>query len=207
MQRLLGLSASLAAVLLVGCSEPPGGHAPPQTQASGTPADEPSQCPSFDELGLKVDRRVDAIRPGVTLREFTTTAAVTRALNFWDEVPGSLRETVFFMSAGEGNAIVSDNIVCRFDSGDRLVSCERVCCRAQSRTVTLEQYNSLRLGESRSAVEGRLCSPSWVETESASRVKTYYHVPLPVGHHDEGQAVMLVFDHNELSFKDMNPYY
>ena len=38
-------------------------------------------------------------------------------------------------------------------------------------------------------------------------VRTYYHIPLPVGHHDEGQTVMLVFEGNRLVSKDMNPYY
>jgi hypothetical protein len=77
----------------------------------------------------------------------------------------------------------------------------------RSRSVTLEQYESLQLGESRAAVESRLCSPSWEEAESAGRSKTYYHIPLPVGHHDEGQTVMLAFDNDLLSFKGMSPYY
>jgi hypothetical protein len=65
----------------------------------------------------------------------------------------------------------------------------------------------LQLGESRAAVERRLCPPSWVESESASRGRLYYHSPVPVGHHDEGQTVMLEFDEDRLSFKGMSPYY
>jgi hypothetical protein len=62
------------------------------------------------------------------------------------------------------------------------------------------------MGESRSEVEERLCSPSDVETKG-QQVLAYYHIPLPVGHHDEGQTVMLVFEGNRLVSKDMSPYY
>lgn len=39
------------------------------------------------------------------------------------------------------------------------------------------------------------------------RANLYYHIDLPVGHHDEGQTVMLVFEDGKLASKDMSPYY
>jgi hypothetical protein len=68
--------------------------------------DAPPACPSFGDLGRRVDERVKAIRPGVTLAQFTKEHA-TPALNFWDAV-GSDRETVFFVGVADGNAQVSD---------------------------------------------------------------------------------------------------
>jgi len=116
---------------------------------------------------------------------------------------------VFDVTAAEGNAQVSDNLVCRFDKNDRLLWCKRECCRAKARTITLEQYNALKTGEARAGVEARLCSPSAAEADpkNPGRVNTYYHIDLPVGHHDEGQTVWLVFEKGALTSKDMNPYY
>jgi hypothetical protein len=171
-------------------------------KAAETPA-----CPSFSELGRQIDKRVQAIKPGRSLREFTSEFA-TQALNFWDRI-GSQRETVFFVTVEEGNAQVTDELVCRFDKNDLLLWCKRECCRGHVRTITLEQYNALTIGESRAAVERRLCSPSdvAVDPKDSTRVSTYYHIDLPVGHHDEGQTVMLVFKSAALSSKGMSPYY
>jgi hypothetical protein len=114
-----------------------------------------------------------------------------------------------FVAVTERNAQVSDEVVCRFDRNDRLLWCRRECCRGETRTITLDQYNSLTVGETRGVVEGRLCSPSDVEADpkNSKRVSTYYHIDLPVGHHDEGQTVLLIFEDGTLSSKDMNPYY
>jgi hypothetical protein len=46
-----------------------------------------------------------------------------------------------------------------------------------------------------------------VDPKNAKRLSIYYHIDLPVGHHDEGQTVMLVFDRGKLSTKGMSPYY
>jgi hypothetical protein len=167
-------------------------------------------CPSFADLGQRVDGRVEAVKalqPGLALKEFTSRFA-TQALNFWDDI-GSERETVFFVAVTEGNAQVSDQLVCRFDRNERLLWCQRECCRGATRTITIEQYNSLTVGETRPEVERRLCSPSDVEVDStgSQRVKTYYHIDLPIGHHNEGQTVMLVFESGKLSSKSMSPYY
>ena len=175
--------------------------------AGSAPADTLPVCPSFAALGRRVDDRVRAIKPGLTLKEFTSQVA-TQALNFWDNV-GWQRETVFFVTVTEGNAQVSDEVVCRFDRNDRLVRCKRECCRGETRTITLDQYNSLAVGETRAVVEGRLCSPSDAEADpkNAKLVRTYYHIDLPVGHHDEGQTVLLVFENGTVSSKGMSPYY
>ena len=164
-------------------------------------------CPSFQGLGRQVDRLVAAIKPGITLKEFTSSGSVERALNFWDEVPGGLRETVFFVGVSDGNTAVTDEVVCRFNERDILISCRRACCRSQSRSVTLEQYDSLRQGESRAMIENRLCTPSDTERDAAGRVKTYYHIALPIGEHWEGQTVLLAFEKDVLAFKGMSPYY
>jgi hypothetical protein len=149
---------------------------------------------------------VKSIKPGVSLKEFTTSGPARRALNFWNEVPGGLRETVFFVSASDGNSVVRDQVVCRFSKNDILLSCKRVCCRGQGRSISLEQYNSLEVGEAQAAVERRLCTPSDSERDGPRRLKTYYHIALPVGHHDEGQTVMLLFEDGSLVSKAMSPY-
>ena len=142
-----------------------------------------------------------AIKPGITLKEFTSSGSVERALNFWDEVPGGLRDTVFFVGVSDGNTAVTDEVVCRFNERDILISCRRACCRSQSRSVTLEQYDSLRQGESRAMIENRLCTPSDTERDAAGRVKTYYHIALPIGEHWEGQTVLLAFEKDVLAFR------
>lgn len=167
-------------------------------------------CPSFQDLGQQLDRKVAeiiALKPGLPLKDFTDRFA-RPALNFWDNV-GSDRETVFFVMALDGDSQVVDQLVCRFDQQERLQRCTRECCRHTSRTITEEQYNSLVVGELRREVERRLCSPSDVEGDEkdSNRISTYYHIDLPVGHHDEGQAVKLIFQDARLSSKDMNPYY
>jgi hypothetical protein len=173
-------------------------------------AAEAPACPSFAELGRRVDARIDeikALKPGLTLKEFTTRFA-SQGLNFWDDV-GSERETVFFVVVAEGNAQVSDELVCRFDRSERLRSCRRECCRGTTRTITEEQYKAVAVGETRPELERRLCSASdsEVDPKKATRVSTYYHIDLPVGHHDEGQTVMFIFEDGKLSSKGMSPYY
>jgi hypothetical protein len=173
-------------------------------------AADPSECPSFVDLGRRVDAKVSqvvSLTPGLPLKEFDGKYAY-RALNFWDDA-GPDRETVFFVGVKEGNASVSDQVVCRFDRGDRLRSCRRECCRATSRTITKGQYDALAIGDARAAVERRLCSPSSseVDNKTRSRVNTYYHIDLPIHHHDEGQTVLLVFESGKLTSKDMSPYY
>jgi hypothetical protein len=167
----------------------------------------PPACPLFGDLGRRVDERIKAIRPGVTLTQFTK-AYARPALNFWDDV-GSERETVFFIGVADGNAQVSDELVCRFNKSDRLLWCRRECCRSETRTISSDQYTSLKAGETRAALEARLCSPSDVEVDPKNprRVSTYYHIDLPVGHHDEGQTVVLVFEDGALVSKKMGPYY
>jgi hypothetical protein len=156
-------------------------------------------------LAAEVERKTAAIKPGVSLEEFER-SGIRRALNFWDPAPGGLRETVFFVSARTGNASVSDELVCRFDRSDRLVGCKLECCRGEGRLITIAQYHSVRIGDSRSTVEERLCSPSDVEVEQ-EKIKTSYHIAVPIGHHDEGQTVMLIFKGDRLSWKGMSPYY
>jgi hypothetical protein len=177
----------------------------PQASAVG-----PLDCPSFPVLGRRLDAKVAeviALKPGLPLTEFDGKYAF-RALNFWDDV-GSERETVFFVGVKEGNASVSDQVVCRFDQSDRLRSCRKECCRHATRTITKEQYDSLALGDSRTDVERRLCSPSdWeVDKKAPTNITTYYHIDLPIHHHDEGQTVMLVFKGGKLTSRDMSPYY
>lgn len=167
-------------------------------------------CPSFAALGRRVDARVHEItslKPGLPLREFTAQYA-RPALNFWDDV-GSDRETVFSVPMSEGNAYVSDQLVCRFDRSERLRWCKKECCRGTTRTITKAQYDSLVPGEARVVVEERLCSPSASEVDrrAPKRFMTYYHIDLPVDHHDEGQTVMLIFEAGKLLSKGMSPYY
>jgi hypothetical protein len=173
-------------------------------QTAAQPVGPSPACPSFKDLGLKLDRRIASLKPGTTFEEFTRDFA-SRALEW--ERPQSPTGALFFAGISEGNASISDELQCRFDAGNRLVSCHRECCRSESREVTLDQYNSLTVGESRSDVEWRLCSPSLVERKSPASVTTYYHIPLPVGEHYEGQGVLLVFDQDRLSSKGMSPYY
>jgi hypothetical protein len=161
-------------------------------------------CPSFSALGVELDRRISALKPGLTLHEFTSGFA-SQALNF--EHPQSREGAGFIVGVSEGNATVTDNLHCRFDARGLLVRCRRECCRYTGRRVTLEQYDAIATGQTRSEVEARLCSPSFVEREGRSKVKTYYHIPLPVAHHDEGQGVLLVFENDRLTFKGMSPYY
>ena len=170
----------------------------------GEGAEPLSGCPSFKALGLRLDQRIAGLKPGTSLKEFTSSFA-SQALNF--EHPLSRGGALFFVGISEGTASVTDELQCRFDPTGRLVSCRRECCRSESRSVTLEQYNSLAVGQSRSEIEARLCSPSYVERESRTKVKTYYDIPLPVGHHDEGQGVLLMFENDRLAFKGMSPYY
>jgi hypothetical protein len=178
--------------------------------ASPAPAQTTTPCPSFAALGRRVDARVHEItslKPGLPLREFTAQYA-RPALNFWDDV-GPDRETVFFVPMSEGNADVSDELVCRFDRNERLRWCKKECCRGTTRTITKEQYDSLAPGDARAIIEKRLCSPSTSEVDRKvpTRVTTYYHIDLPVDHHDEGQTVMLIFEAGRLSSKGMSPYY
>ena len=191
-------------LVVVACGSPaPATVAPPVAAASPTAT--PINCPSFQTLGRQVDAKVAAIKPGVTLSQFETDG-IGRALNFWDPAPGGLRETVFFVSVDEGNAAVSDQVVCRFNKADVLQSCRKECCRSESRTMSAAVYESLKIGDDRSAVEERACSPSATERKGQQRT-TYYHVPLPVDHHDEGQTAMLVFKQDKLASKNMSPYY
>jgi len=147
------------------------------------------ECPSFTDLGKQVDARVEtimALEPGLPLKAFTAEFA-SPALNFWDNV-GWERETVFSVAATDGNAQVSDELVCRFDRAQRFRSCKRECCRSTTRTITETQYKSLAIGSTQSEVERRLCSPSDSEADpkNSKRLVTYYHIDLPIGHHDEG---------------------
>jgi hypothetical protein len=161
-------------------------------------------CPSFKDLGKRLDERIAGIKPGTSLQEFTEGFA-SRALNFDD--PKSREGALFFVGVTEGNATVVDELQCRFDSHARLISCRRECCRSESRSITLAQYDSLAVGQLRQDVEARLCSPSDVERKGLGKIQTYYHIPLPVGHHWEGQTVLLEFENDRLTFKDMSPYY
>jgi hypothetical protein len=174
----------------------------------GAVADRTGPCPSFTELGRRVDakiREIVALKPGMSLEEFSRKYG-SPGLNFWDDV-GPDRENVFFVSVVDGNAHVSDELVCRFDRRDRLRSCRRECCRATTRTISKTQYNSIASGESRADLERRLCSPSNVEIDQKTkRVSIYYHIDLPIGHHDEGQTVTLAFEGGKLTSKSMSPY-
>jgi hypothetical protein len=166
-------------------------------------------CPSFLELGRRVDAKVEsilALKPGMPLKDFSKYAS--QGLNFWDAV-GADKETIFFVSVTDGNARVSDELVCRFSRDDRLRSCKRECCRSTTRTISEAQYNELGVGDAQSDVERRLCSPSGSERDKKrpTRVSIYYHIDLPVGHHDEGQTVMLIFQNGRLASKGMSPYY
>jgi hypothetical protein len=189
-------NAFLVGTLLAPTAKPPSG------------ADAPG-CPSFRELGRRVDAKIEgilALKPGMPLNEFSKYAS--QGLNFWDDV-GADKETVFFVGVTDGNAHVSDELVCRFGRDDRLRSCKRDCCRSTTRTINEAQYSALAVGDGRAEVERRLCSPSDSEadTKSPNRVSIYYHIDLPVGHHDEGQTVMLIFQYGRLASKGMSPYY
>src|SRR5262249_30904670 len=153
-------------------------------------ADAP-RCPSFKELGQRVDAKISEIltlTPGMPLTEFTSKHA-SQGLNFWDDV-GRDKETVFFVGVSDGNTQVIDELVCRFDRSDRLRSCKRECCRSTTRTITEAQYKAISVGEARAEIERRLCSPSDSEADkkSPTRVSIYYHIDLPIGEHDEGQT-------------------
>src|SRR5512139_1159214 len=77
-------------------------------------------CPSFADLAQRLEAKVQAVlalKPGVPLKEFEKHAP--RALNFWDAV-GRDKETVFSVGVTEGNADMSDELVCVFDSAERL---------------------------------------------------------------------------------------
>jgi hypothetical protein len=169
-----------------------------------TADDAPVPCPSFAELGARLDREIASLKPGTPLRDFTRDFA-SQALNF--ERPTSPEGALFIVGVSEGNATVTDELQCRFDAGERLVSCHRECCRDSIRQITPEQYESLAQGETREEVERRLCSPSDTERQGADRISTYYHIALPIGHHDEGQTVLLVFERGKLVFMGMSPYY
>jgi hypothetical protein len=178
----------------------------PQVAAA---ADQTS-CPSFVDLERRLDAKIRvilALKAGVALDEFSRKHA-SRGLNFWDDV-GVNRETALIAGVADGNAQVTDSLVCVFDRNDRLLSCRRECCRYTTRTITKAQYDSINAGEARAEVERRLCSASnsEVDPKNAKRLSIYYHIDLPVGHHDEGQTVMLVFDRGKLSTKGMSPYY
>jgi hypothetical protein len=173
-------------------------------------AAETPTCPSFGELTRRLDAKINdilALQPGVALEEFTRKYA-SQALNFWDDV-GVNKDTVFIVGVKDGNAQVTDQLVCLFDRSDRLLSCQRECCRYTTRTITEAQYNSIKPGETRAGIERRLCSASdsEVDPKNARRVSIYYHIDLPVDHHDEGQTVMLVFESGTLTSKGMSPYY
>ena len=77
-----------------------------------------------------------------------------------------------------------------------------------ARTITEVWYNSLAVGESRSEVERRLCSPSDSDPDpkNPGRVTVYYHIDIPVPFHDEGQTVYLTFEGGKLVSKDMSVY-
>jgi hypothetical protein len=192
---------SLATSLIVLFAFDPGVVAAQAT--ANAPAAE-VRCPSFSTLRVELDRRVAALKPGLKLQEFTREFA-SQALNF--EHPQSREGAGFIVGVSEGNATVTDNLHCRFDSQGLLVRCRRECCRYTGRRVTLEQYDAIAVGQTRSEIEARLCSPSFVERDTPSKVKTYYHIALPVAHHDEGQGVLLVFENDRLTFKGMSPYY
>jgi len=174
--------------------------AAPASQA----VDSHASCPSFDILRAKLNRQIAALRPGIPLQEFTH-AFASQALNF--ETPTSREGALFIVGASEGNAMVTDELQCRFDSGNKLISCHRECCAYSIRDITAVQFQLLAIGESREAVEARLCAPSLHERQKGGRVATYYHIDLPIGHHDEGQTVMLVYERGKLISKDMSPYY
>jgi hypothetical protein len=163
-----------------------------------------ASCPSFDILRAKLNRQIAALKPGMPLQEFTHGFA-SQALNF--ETPTSREGALFFVGVSEGNATVTDELQCRFDSAKKLISCHRECCAYNSREISPAQFESLVIGESRQAIELRLCSPSTHEGQKGGRVATYYHIDLPIGHHDEGQTVMLVYERGKLISKGMSPYY
>ena len=167
-------------------------------------AGQPASCPSFSPLRARLNRKIADLKPGLSLEEFTRDFA-SQALNF--ETPTSPEGALFFVGLTEGNATVTDELQCRFDSGNKLISCHRECCAYNVRDVTPEQYKSLATGESREAIEQRLCSPSTVEKQDDGRVVTYYHIDLPTGHHFEGQTVMLIYEGGKLVSKGMSPYY
>jgi hypothetical protein len=163
-----------------------------------------ASCPSFDVLRVKLNRQIAALKPGLPLREFTHGFA-SQALNF--ETPTSHEGALFIVGISEGNAAVTDELQCRFDSAKKLIACHRECCAYNIRDITPAHFESLVVGESRETVEARLCSPSTFEKKKGGRVATYYHIDLPIDHHDEGQTVMLVYERGRLVSKAMSPYY
>jgi hypothetical protein len=168
------------------------------------------ECPSFVDLGHRLDAKVAevlALKPGLPLKSFQGHYAY-QALNFWTKV-GAARETVFFVVVEEGNAYISDEVSCRFGRDDRLQACRRECCRSSVRTISKAQYDGVAAGDVRERLERSLCGPSNAEGDAKNprRTTLYYHVDLPIGHHDEGQTAMLVFEDNKLVSKDMSPYY
>jgi hypothetical protein len=166
--------------------------------------DAQASCPSFEILRAKLNRQIAALKPGLPLQEFTR-ALASQALNF--ESPTSREGALFIAGVSEGNATVTDELQCRFDSGKKLISCHSECCAYDIRDITPVQFQSLVIGEAREAVEARLCSPSSHERQKGGSVTTYYHIDLPIGHHDEGQTVMLVYEQGKLISKGVSPYY
>jgi hypothetical protein len=163
-----------------------------------------TDCPSFDELGLELDERIKNLRVGLSLSSFTSEFAV-QALE-WERRADGSREAYFLGVVERGNASVSDSLLCRFDSENRLIACQRECCRARSRQMTLDVYHSLPLGEQMSTIRERLCSPGYVERKGLSQTNWYFWVDIPVAHHGS-QGVLLVFQDELLAFKGISPYY
>jgi hypothetical protein len=171
--------------------------------AAAVRADAPASCPPFGPLREKLDRRIAGLKPGVPLQEFTQGFA-SQALHF--ETPTAYGGALFIVGMAEGNATATDTLRCRFDSANKLISCHRECCAYTIREVTLDQFKSVAVGDTRAAVEQRLCSPSTTEKRGAAGIATRYYIDLPVGHHDEGQTVMLVYERGRLVSKSMSPY-
>lgn len=160
-------------------------------------------CPSFSSLARKLDLKIAGIKPGITLKDFRAQVG-TESLNFED--PQSREGALFDVFVSEGNATVSDVVSCRFNSAARLIACHKECCRGYNRRITQEQYDSLATGTPKSEVFRSLCSPAETE-QDGPRLKAYYHNPVPVFGHDEGQGVMLVFERDRLISKGMSVYY
>src|SRR5262245_40998020 len=81
--------------------------------AAGQGVEAQASCPSFDVLRVKLNRQIAALRPGMPLQEFTQGSA-SQALNF--ETPTSDEGALFIVGTSEGNAAVTDELQCRFDS-------------------------------------------------------------------------------------------
>jgi hypothetical protein len=173
------------------------------SQAASGAVSPSTPCPSFEALGRQLDRRFAQVKPGTTLADFVVQVA-PRALDF--DTPQSREGAMFDLFISEGNATVSDNLTCRFDRTDRLLSCRKECCRSRSRLIAPEVFAALAIGDTRASVIQRACSPSLLERKG-SRVNAYYHDPTPIFGHDEGQTVLLTFEHERLVSKDKSPYY